>query len=84
MYISIALALFLMVMNILEKVMTFSKAEYAVSATIAVAMLFLPLLVSLREELLSWRQWKGGHHTENVPVKKAVVSQAKKEEEATL
>lgn len=54
--VSIALALFLMVMTILQKVVAFSQAAYAGSATVACALLFFPLLIAIKQELLIWRQ----------------------------
>ncbi|KAL9243928.1 hypothetical protein vseg_017760 [Gypsophila vaccaria] len=51
-YVSIGLALFLMVVTILEKQYAFSKAGYAASVAVVCAMLFLPLLVAIREEYL--------------------------------
>ncbi|KAJ4825054.1 hypothetical protein Tsubulata_009720 [Turnera subulata] len=53
-YVSIALALFLMTLNILEKVVTFSKGAYAACSTAVCIFLFLPLLIAVREE---WVQW---------------------------
>lgn len=55
-YVSIALALFLMVMNIIQKQVVFSHAAYAASATAVCVLLFLPLLVAMREELVLWKQ----------------------------
>ncbi|KAL3530504.1 hypothetical protein ACH5RR_009826 [Cinchona calisaya] len=63
--VSIALALFLMVMTILEKAINFSHAAYAGSATVACALLFVPLLISIRQELLIWRQQKQAISTSN-------------------
>ncbi|KAG9129993.1 hypothetical protein Leryth_007096 [Lithospermum erythrorhizon] len=85
-YVSIALALFLMVMNILEKVLVFSHGEYAVSATVAVAMLFVPLMIALREELLVWRKRKviSTDIAPNVVVEKPVSPMKVDEKEATL
>ncbi|XP_015078867.1 protein NUCLEAR FUSION DEFECTIVE 4-like [Solanum pennellii] len=56
--ISIVLALFLMVMTLLEKAIAFSHAAYVVAATVSCALLFSPLLVFIREELAIWRQMK--------------------------
>ncbi|KDP43975.1 hypothetical protein JCGZ_05442 [Jatropha curcas] len=53
-YVSIVLALFLMVMNILEKQVNFSKGAYATIATLVCLLLFVPLLIAIREE---WGQW---------------------------
>jgi len=57
-YISIFLALFLMAMNIAEKQVHFSKAAYAASATICCALLFVPLTVSVKQELEVWNMMK--------------------------
>lgn len=54
--IAIVLALFLMVMTLIERTVTFSHAAYVGSATMACALLFLPLLVFVREELGVFRQ----------------------------
>ncbi|MCD7465919.1 hypothetical protein HAX54_002134 [Datura stramonium] len=56
--ISIVLALFLMVMTLIEKAITFSHAAYVVTATVSCALLFSPLLVFVREDLAIWRQMK--------------------------
>lgn len=53
-YVSIVLALFLMAMNIVEKLVDFSKAAYAGSAAVVCAMLFIPLIIAIRED---WVQW---------------------------
>ncbi|XP_004288935.1 PREDICTED: protein NUCLEAR FUSION DEFECTIVE 4-like isoform X1 [Fragaria vesca subsp. vesca] len=53
-YISIALALFLMVMNIMQKQIAFSQAAYAGSVAVVCVFLFLPLGIAIREELLLW------------------------------
>lgn len=49
-YVSIGLALFLMMMTILERTMVFSRGAYAASASVVCAMLFLPLLIAIKEE----------------------------------
>ncbi|KAG8387597.1 hypothetical protein BUALT_Bualt02G0037800 [Buddleja alternifolia] len=54
-YISIALALFIMAMTLLQKFVTFSRSAYAGSATVACAFLFIPLFIAIREELPIWR-----------------------------
>lgn len=54
--VSIVLALFLMVMTIVEKAVAFSQAAYAGSATVACVLLFFPLFFAIRQELLIWRQ----------------------------
>ncbi|KAJ8543886.1 hypothetical protein K7X08_025504 [Anisodus acutangulus] len=54
--IAIVLALFLMVMTLVEKAIQFSHAAYVGTATMACALLFLPLLVFVREELGVFRR----------------------------
>lgn len=53
-YVSIGLALFLMAVTIAEKLVTFSRTGYALSATVVCALLFVPLFISIREELIVW------------------------------
>ncbi|KAF8369700.1 hypothetical protein HHK36_032280 [Tetracentron sinense] len=53
-YISIGLALFLMVITIVQKQVAFSHAGYAASATAVCVLLFLPLAIAIREELALW------------------------------
>ncbi|KAL6276214.1 hypothetical protein ACE6H2_019815 [Prunus campanulata] len=53
-YVSIALALFLMAMIIVQKQVTFSQAAYAGSVTVICVFLFVPLGIAIREELLLW------------------------------
>ncbi|VVA34243.1 PREDICTED: NUCLEAR FUSION DEFECTIVE [Prunus dulcis] len=53
-YVSIALALFLMAMIIVQKQVSFSQAAYAGSVTVVCVFLFVPLGIAIREELLLW------------------------------
>ncbi|XP_043705272.1 protein NUCLEAR FUSION DEFECTIVE 4-like [Telopea speciosissima] len=53
-YISIALALFLMVITILQKQIVFPHAGYIASATFVCVLLFLPLGIAIREEYALW------------------------------
>ncbi|KAJ8768658.1 hypothetical protein K2173_023562 [Erythroxylum novogranatense] len=53
-YVSIALALFLMVMSVVEKLVNFSHEAYAVSATVVCGLLFLPLVIVIREDWIQW------------------------------
>ncbi|KAL5763948.1 hypothetical protein ACOSQ2_016542 [Xanthoceras sorbifolium] len=53
-YASIVLALFLMTMTIVQKFVVFSKEAYAGSATAVCILLFLPLVVAFKEELVFW------------------------------
>ncbi|XWS74352.1 hypothetical protein CRYUN_Cryun02cG0207700 [Craigia yunnanensis] len=51
---SIVLAVFLMAITLTEKLVTFSKAEYAGVTTVVCFLVFTPLFISIREELLVW------------------------------
>ncbi|XP_057956293.1 protein NUCLEAR FUSION DEFECTIVE 4 [Malania oleifera] len=57
-YVSIALALFLMAMNIAQKLVVFSRAAYAGSVTAVCALLFLPLIICIREDVALWNIMK--------------------------
>ncbi|KAK6943881.1 Major facilitator superfamily [Dillenia turbinata] len=57
-YISLGLAGFLMVIIILQNRLTYTRPEYDVSTSIVIALLFLPLLVIIREELRLWKSPK--------------------------
>ncbi|KAF3669700.1 putative E3 ubiquitin-protein ligase ARI9-like [Capsicum annuum] len=59
--IAIVLALFLMVMTLVERAVSFSHAAYVGTAATACALLFLPLLVFVREEL-------GVFNRKNLPI----------------
>ncbi|EEF38652.1 protein NUCLEAR FUSION DEFECTIVE 4 [Ricinus communis] len=53
-YVSIVLALFLLLISILEKQINFSREAYAASATVACLFLFVPLLIAVKEEWIQW------------------------------
>lgn len=53
-YVSIVLALFLMVMTIVQKQIVFPRAAYAGSVTVVCVLLFLPFVIAIREELTLW------------------------------
>ncbi|KAM0937235.1 putative MFS transporter superfamily [Dioscorea sansibarensis] len=55
-YISLVLAAYLMVMIIIEKKFIFTRTEYSASAAAIVFLLFLPLLIVMREEFLLWKE----------------------------
>ncbi|KAJ0238918.1 Nodulin-like domain-containing protein [Hirschfeldia incana] len=57
-YISIFLALFLMAMNIAEKQVHFNQAAYIASATICCVLLFVPLTVTVKQEIEVWNMKK--------------------------
>lgn len=57
-YVSIGLALFIMLMNIVQKKVEFNHTAYAMSATVVCVFLFLPLLIVIREELHLWNAMK--------------------------
>ncbi|KAL8247299.1 hypothetical protein R6Q59_008515 [Mikania micrantha] len=64
-YVSIFLALFIMGMTIAQNLVTFSQAAYAASATVVVFLLFVPLFISIKEELNLWKQ--NNQHSIDVP-----------------
>lgn len=76
-YASIVLALFLMVMTILEKVMSFPREAYAASATGCIVLLFVPLAIAIREELAIWNLKK--QPPSEVTVEKPAEIEPKKE-----
>ncbi|KAL5724949.1 hypothetical protein ACHQM5_008149 [Ranunculus cassubicifolius] len=57
-YISIGLALFVMIITILQKLVTFSQAWYVISALGVCTFFFLPLAIAVREELVLWKRKK--------------------------
>lgn len=65
-YVSIVLALFLLAMIIIQKKFVFSRAAYAGSATVVCVLLFVPLLIAIREELQIWKELKN-RSLENPP-----------------
>lgn len=67
-YVSIVLALFLMVMTITQKLVTFPRAAYAASATLVCGLLFFPLSIVFREELLLWNQKKIPTNPTNITI----------------
>lgn len=55
---TIVLALFLMVITILQKVVSFSGAAYDASAAVSCMLLFVPLVFFIRHELTLWQKRK--------------------------
>lgn len=55
-YISLGLAGFLMIVIILQKQLSFSRAESGVSAAMVIVLLFLPVAVVINEELKLFKQ----------------------------
>ncbi|KAI3793773.1 hypothetical protein L1987_36395 [Smallanthus sonchifolius] len=53
-YVSIFLALFIMGMTIAQNIVTFSSSAYATSASVVIFLLFVPLFISIKEELNIW------------------------------
>ncbi|KAJ3687113.1 hypothetical protein LUZ61_016277 [Rhynchospora tenuis] len=66
-YISIALAVFLMVVIIVQNQLNFNHAEFSISATIVVLLLFFPIYVVAQEEMKTYRQ-----NTQPVETEKAI------------
>ncbi|CAN4115032.1 unnamed protein product [Withania somnifera] len=57
-YMSLALAGYLMVIIILQKKLDFTRAEYGLSAALVLVLLFLPLGLVIKEEIDSWNAKK--------------------------
>ncbi|KAK9061567.1 hypothetical protein SSX86_018749 [Deinandra increscens subsp. villosa] len=55
-YVSIFLALFIMGMTIAQNLVTFSRTAYAGSAAMVIFLLFVPLFISIRQELNLFHQ----------------------------
>ncbi|XP_042506645.1 protein NUCLEAR FUSION DEFECTIVE 4-like [Macadamia integrifolia] len=53
-YVSIALAVFLMIMTVLQKQIVFTHAAYIGSATVVCVLLFIPFGIAIREEYALW------------------------------
>ncbi|KAM6589277.1 hypothetical protein CsatA_011882 [Cannabis sativa] len=53
-YVSLFMAFFIMAMIIAQKLTQFSRAAYAGSATVVCLLLFVPLLIAIREERHLW------------------------------
>ncbi|KAK1373563.1 Nodulin-like domain-containing protein [Heracleum sosnowskyi] len=72
-YVSIGLALFLMAMTIAQKLVDFPKPAYAASSTVVCALLFVPLYIAIREELLLWNQQKEPTISPTIIVEKPIL-----------
>lgn len=55
-YVSIVLALFIMVMIITQKLVTFPPVAYDASATVVCGLLIFPLFIVFRKELFLWNE----------------------------
>lgn len=66
-YVSILLALFLMAMTIIQRQVKFTHAAYAGTASVVCVLLFLPLFIVIREELILWNIKKRGNEIEKGP-----------------
>ncbi|XP_059659310.1 protein NUCLEAR FUSION DEFECTIVE 4-like [Cornus florida] len=80
-YISIGTALFIMAMTIAQKLVSFPRGAYAGSATVVCLLLFVPLLIAIREEHVFWNQNKTT--VENPTVVKSESLSAVKPESST-
>ncbi|XP_016452991.1 protein NUCLEAR FUSION DEFECTIVE 4-like [Nicotiana tabacum] len=57
-YMSLGLAGYLMVIIILQKKLNFTRVEFGLSAAFVVFLLFLPLGIVIKEEIISWKAKK--------------------------
>lgn len=57
-YVSIFLALFIMGMTIAQNLVMFSQGAYAGSASVVIFLLFVPLFIAIKQELILWKQNK--------------------------
>ncbi|KAK9126588.1 hypothetical protein Scep_015434 [Stephania cephalantha] len=55
-YVALVLALFSMIMTVLQKQIGFSHAGYVASATVICVLLFFPLVIAVKQELKLWRR----------------------------
>lgn len=60
-YISLALAGFLMVIIILQNSLSFTRVEYGATASIVIILLFAPLFIVIKEERTIWQLKKQAH-----------------------
>lgn len=79
-YTAIALAGYLLVIIIVQKMATFSRSEYVGSAVVVILLVFLPLVVIVIEEVKIWRL-KIQSRTNPSPVTLSVEKQEKSEVE---
>lgn len=81
-YVSIGLAVFLMAMNIAEKLVVFSHTANVGSAVVVCLLLFFPLLIALREERVIWDLKKEPFNpSSELKVEKPQVIQTESEQE---
>ncbi|KAK7831784.1 protein nuclear fusion defective 4 [Quercus suber] len=71
-YISLGLAGFLMILIIIQNSLRFNRIEYDGSACVVVILLFLPLVIVLKEEFELWRRKE---HPINDPVQVKVIAE---------
>ncbi|GKV34200.1 hypothetical protein SLEP1_g42597 [Rubroshorea leprosula] len=77
-FISIAMALVLMGLTIAQKQVQFSHLGYVISATVVCVLMFLPLILAVREEFYTWRTNK--EQQNSVPSNIVVVKELKSQE----
>ncbi|XP_043705269.1 uncharacterized protein LOC122655098 [Telopea speciosissima] len=71
-YISLALAGFLMIIIIIEQKFKFNRAEYGVSAAAVLGLLFLPLAIVVIEEIDLWKKKKKTSSSSSCEIKLTV------------
>ncbi|KAL8193667.1 hypothetical protein R6Q57_026802 [Mikania cordata] len=87
-YVSIFLALFIMGMTIAQNLVTFSQTAYAASASVVIFLLFVPLFISIKEELNIWERNNHQsimlHHHESTNLSRSMETENAKSEVKTF
>ncbi|KAK4730891.1 hypothetical protein R3W88_023879 [Solanum pinnatisectum] len=58
-FVSLGLAIFLLIMIIIQKKFTFNRVEYVLSGVVVLVLIFSPLVLVIREEFNIWKSKKG-------------------------
>ncbi|KAH0638618.1 hypothetical protein KY285_035204 [Solanum tuberosum] len=58
-FVSLGLAIFLLIMIIIQKKFTFNRVEYVLSGVVVLVLIFSPLVLVIREEFNIWKSKQG-------------------------
>lgn len=83
-YISIVFALFLMTMTLIQKQFKFSREAYAGTAAAVVVILFLPLFITIREELTFWKKIQISKQLEEVTIEETIENSTIEEDKSSI